>query len=197
VLADPPESGTLGDRLFQHRRRVDEHAIAEFPDHVPDPLCQSLQSLAHQLVIVPAERIARDEGPGGIGELLFHIRVSFGEIVHASRNDAAGAGNQLGRPRSQGTVPRHVVHRAVPAVGQPLQQPGLCLTEVDIAYSDLLKAERAAPGLDLSGEDCELGGRQWQGHHGSADMERYRRSRYRVDLVLFPIRRGGFGPGDL
>ncbi len=32
VLADPPESGFLGDRFFEHRRAVDEDAVTERSD---------------------------------------------------------------------------------------------------------------------------------------------------------------------
>ena len=60
VLADPAESGVARERFLQHRRRIDEGAIAERADFVGDAVGQFLQAAAHHLVVVAAERVTRD-----------------------------------------------------------------------------------------------------------------------------------------
>ena len=58
VLALPAQARFLRQRFFQHRRRVDKSAVAETADGCFDPGSQALQSVAHQSVVIPAQRIA-------------------------------------------------------------------------------------------------------------------------------------------
>ena len=66
VLADPAETRLLGQRLFQHRRRVDEDAVAEGADGRGDAVGELLQAAAQHLVVVAAQGVARDVGAGGV-----------------------------------------------------------------------------------------------------------------------------------
>ncbi|MCY1446662.1 hypothetical protein D9M71_632450 [compost metagenome] len=82
VLADPAEPGLLRQGLFQHRRAVDEGAMAERADGLLDAIGQLLQTLADQLVVVAPQGVARHVGLVRTGQHLGHARVA-GQVIHA------------------------------------------------------------------------------------------------------------------
>ncbi len=151
VLADPAEPGLLRGGLLQHRRAVDEGAETEGADHLLNALGQLLDALADQLVIIAAQRIARDVGLLRLGQALVHACVA-GQVVHAQGDHPQGAGYQLVGPRTLVAVGGHVVHLALVALLQPALQVGFVLGQVDAGDAYLLKAELTPPLLDGLGE---------------------------------------------
>ena len=61
----------------------------------------------------------------------------------------AAAGYQFGRSTAAGAVARHVIHAAVMAGCQPLQQKGFIVIQLRVGDADLLEAEFLTPALDL------------------------------------------------
>ena len=62
---DPLLALELGQRLFQHRRRINKHPVTEGPTMVLYPVCKFLQSFTHQFMVVTSQRIARNDTSGG------------------------------------------------------------------------------------------------------------------------------------
>ena len=170
VLADPAEAGLFGDGLFQHRRTVDEGAMAKRADDRLDALGQLLQALAHQLVVVAAQRVARHVGLLGLRQALGHPRIA-GQVVHTQRHHAQRAGYQLIRVRALAAVRGHVVHLALVAGIQPALQVRLVLAEVDVGDADLLEAQLAPPVLDGLRQLRKIG--RGVGHGGAARQGRW------------------------
>ncbi len=152
VLADPAETGIACQRFFQHRRAVDKGAVAEFSDLIFNFIGQLLQAFAHHLVVIPAQRIARD-----IAQIRI-IQHGFGQlgvgrvIIHAHRDHPQSTGNQLGGAAASGTMVGHIGHFAVSALLQPVEQMGLVFDQFGCADLGLLKTEFARPGFDLVSE---------------------------------------------
>lgn len=156
MLADPAEARIPRKRLLEHRRSVDECAVAEVADPLFDPRREALQALAHELVIVAAERVSGDVAERGIFQhLLRGSRVS-GLIVHADRNDAQRAGDELGGPRPKSAVSLHVVHCAMTALLEPALEALFVFGELHGRDADSLKPELKAPAPDFAGELGEL-----------------------------------------
>jgi hypothetical protein len=102
VFADPAQAGLLRQGFLHHRGRVDEDAVAIGTDQRPDALASALQALAQQLVIIPAEGIAGDEGRGRAPPAAPRSgldRCGLGQVVHPRTTDhTQGAGNQFRGP---------------------------------------------------------------------------------------------------
>ena len=147
----PIQPGLLGQGLFQHRSAVDDGAVAERADGFLNAIGQELHALAHQLVVIPAQGVARYVGFFGLCQALRHLCVA-GQVVHAQRDDPQRAGHQFVRPRAFAAVGGHVVHLALVARCQPGLEMRLVLAEVDAGDPHLLEAELAAPLLDGVGE---------------------------------------------
>ena len=81
-----------------------------------------LQPMADRLVIVPAERIARDICQLAITQYVEGIGGDR-PVREAGRNDRQGSREQLLRGRAQRRVFGHIIHFAVPAQRQPAHQP--------------------------------------------------------------------------
>ena len=152
VLADPAESRALRERLLQYRGRVDEDPVAEGADGRGDALGQLLQPAAQDLVIVPPQGIARDEGVGRVRQGRRHGRGRLRQIVEARRDHRAGAGDQFGGAGAARAMAGHIVHVAVVAECQPVGQMGLGGAQVRIRDADLLQAQFPAPVLDRRGQ---------------------------------------------
>ena len=149
VLADPAQPGLLGQGLFQHRRAVDEGAVAERPDARLDAPGELLQAPAHELMVVAAQGIARDVSEAGIAQYLMGRAAVRRQVVHAYRDNAPRARHQLGRSRAPQAVPCHVVHLAMPARRQPALQMGFVLGQVGVADAERIEAQLRRPGTDL------------------------------------------------
>ena len=156
VLADPSESCLFGERLFEHRRRVDEDTVTVSSDGLLDTLRELCKPSAHQLVIIASECIAGNVGKRGILDECEQFLVFIREIVHADGNDAAGVLDEQFRPAAHGAVTLHVVHLSVIAVVQPPVEAIFRDSKVGIGNSDLLEAEFFAPGPDFCGKLCKI-----------------------------------------
>src|SRR6056297_2856710 len=126
VLAYPAQPGLGRQRLLHHGCRVGEHAVAERADFGLDLLRQLLEPASQRLVIVAADRIARDAGLVRLSQKRFERRC-------------------VGRQGAFATVARHPVHVAMLALGQPLIQLTLGVGQVGIGEPDLLEPEFGAP----------------------------------------------------
>ena len=69
------------------------------------------------------------------------------QVIHACRDNAHSAWNELFGARPFQAVSLHVIHLAVKLSGEPLRQTGLGLIQIDIADARLLKTEFLAPRL--------------------------------------------------
>ena len=166
VLADPAQPGVARQRLFQHRRGIDVGAIAEIPDHAADPFGQFLQAIAHQLVVVAAQRVARHVSGIAVAQHLPRVCGAGRGVIHAHGDDALRAGLKLRRAGAPGTVPGHVFHLAVPLGFQPALQVLFVIDEFHAADAGVGEAEFARPALDVRGEGGVVGcfGRERHGH---------------------------------
>ncbi len=152
VLADPAESGIARQGFFQHRGRVDKCAVTEGADRFTDSIGEFLQSIAHQLVVIATQRVTRYVTKSGVIEHLPGIVRRGRVVVHAHRYDAYGSWMQFGRPTAFDAVTLHVIHVAVVPGSEPVQQMRLVAIEIRGGYSDLLKAQLAAPATNVRGK---------------------------------------------
>ena len=152
VLAAPAQARLGRERDFEHRRAVGEHAVAEFAHGIADAIDQPLQPRAQYLVVVATQRVARDVRGRSIGQDRARIGRRGRPVIHACGDDANGARHEVGRAGARGAVPRHVVHRPVPAGGEPAQEVGLFCRKFGVADADVLESEFSAPERDLPGE---------------------------------------------
>jgi tRNA threonylcarbamoyladenosine biosynthesis protein TsaE len=107
-------------------------------------------------VVVTPPRIHRHNALGGAlqaTEFDGLPRVARGcgsrQVIHARRDDADGAGNQLGRPRALEPVRGHVVHVAMKTCPQPGEQSGLGRGQVNTGYANLRESKLTRPCLNL------------------------------------------------
>jgi ADP-dependent NAD(P)H-hydrate dehydratase / NAD(P)H-hydrate epimerase len=152
VLADPAESCVARKRTLEHGCRVDKGAVTEWADLVGDAPGQCLKPVAHELVIVTAKGVARDVGALGVGKNIPAVARAIGQVVHAHRNHTQGAGYQFVGSAALAAVAGHVVHFAVAAGIEPVEQMGFVIREIHAGNSELLKAEFACPLLQSDGQ---------------------------------------------
>ena len=141
VLADPAESRIAGQGFLEHGSRVDVHAIAEFSDPRLDAIGKVLQRVAHDLVVVACQRIARDvaefsacqHGVGGCGV--------GGPVIESHADRTNRPGPQLRRTRAARAVAGHVVHLAVASGLEPAQQMVFVFGEFEMRDSECRKPE--------------------------------------------------------
>lgn len=110
VLANPADTSFFRERFFEYRRAVDERAIAELANPLLNAFRQFLQFVAHQLVIVAAEGIARDVGERVMIQQLAGLLLRLRQVIHAHRNHADRAGHQLAGATAFAAMARHVLH---------------------------------------------------------------------------------------
>jgi len=168
VLADPAKPGLFGQGLFQNWRAVDEGSVAKGANGLLDAVGQRLHTLAHQLVVVPAQGIAGHVGLLRLGQALRHLRVA-GQIVHAQRDDAHGAWDQLLGVGALAAVRPQVFHLPLITGVQPALQVVLVFAQVDTGDADVGKAQFLAPQLDVVGQCVEVrcgGGHGWASNTG-------------------------------
>ena len=162
VLALPPDPGFRRERHFQHRGAVGEDAIAEIPDRVMDARRELLQLAAQYLVVVAAERVARDEGLGRLAQDLFAGPRRRRAVVHPRSDDAQRARKERARARPGGAMPCHIIHLAMPARGEPIEQTPLRDAEIGVRDADLLESQREAPIPDVRGQRRPIGFGRWR-----------------------------------
>ena len=156
VLAAPALPAARGQFGFEHRGRIGEDAVAELLDLRGYFFTQRLQPAAHDLVVVTPPRIDRHDALKGAlqttelnGLPRVADRCGRRQVVHARRDDADGAGNQLGRARAFEAVRGHVVHVTVESCGQPGEQSGLGRRQVDTGDANLRESKLTCPRLNL------------------------------------------------
>ena len=121
VLALPADPGGGGQRLFHHRRGVDEH-LELAPGLLDQPAGERFERLLDRLVIVAALRIDRD--PPGRAVAGKRHRVVVGRVAHAQRDRRLRLRPQRVRRNPLVSAPLDPFHRPVAAVGDPLHQMG-------------------------------------------------------------------------
>src|SRR5256885_15347865 len=147
MLAAPADAGPRRELHFHHRCGIGEPAVAERTNRLLDAYAQRLQTITHQLVVVAPARVLGDIGTRAVSErTLFIFKGSC--VVHAAGNYAQRPGLELGRPRAERPMARHILHFAMPALLQPFEQPRLRRRQDGIADADRLEATFEAPGLD-------------------------------------------------
>ena len=159
VLAAPALPASGGQFSFKHRGRIGEDAVTEVLDLRSDFFTQCLQAAAHDLVVVTPPRIDRHDALGGALQAteldgLPGVACSGGrrQIIHARRDDADGAGNQLGGARALESVRGHVVHVTVESCGQPGEQSGLGRRQVNPGHANLRESKLTRPSLNLKNQ---------------------------------------------
>ena len=190
VLAAPAEPGLGGERHLEHRRAVGEYAIAELADLVADRRGEALQAGAQNLVVVAAQRIARDERPARIGKHVVGRARRRRQVIHPRGDDADGAGNEFRRPGAGHAMARHVVHRAVAARGEPLQEVRFFGGKFHVRDADLLEARFAAPLHNPRGErrPVAIGVRRRAGDRGGWRGLYHARQAYPIGGIRYSVR---------
>ena len=92
--------------------------------------------MAHQLVIVAAERVARHIGDGLVAERPLRVLGSIRPVIHACADAAHRARDKLRGSRSLAAVPAHVPHLARETRSQPIEEAGFVLGEIDVRNAD-------------------------------------------------------------
>ena len=121
VLALPAKAGSLGQRLFHHRRRIDEDLHITAACARDEKARQLLQLALDDIVIIPVAGVDGNIAPVRVGKVL--QRIPGRAIVHGQHDDGAHL-----RPQHAGAgtpVCRffHPAHGAVMAIGEKLCQP--------------------------------------------------------------------------
>src|SRR5690606_10937079 len=152
----PAEPGVARQCALEHRRRIDEHAMAEGTDAFGHLGRQALQALAHELVVVAPQRVARHVGALAVGQRAPGL-VGILAVVQADGNHADGARNQFRRARALQAMPGHPVHVAVQAARQPVVQVGFVAGEVDAGNAAALETRVARERADRLRQGVEVG----------------------------------------
>ena len=169
VLADPAQAGIARQRALEHRRGIDEHAVPEGTDVTGDVVRELLQAVAHQLVVVAAQRVARDVGTLGVVQGGPRLGIFLGAVVQPDRNHPHRAGQQFLRPRAHCTVPRHPLHRSVQALAQPIGQVCLVLAQLDAADAAALETGLPRKLANAQRQLRQVGGGNGFGHGASIE----------------------------
>ena len=155
VLADPAEAGIAGEGFLEDRRTVGECAITRGAGRGRDALRESREPAADHLVIVAADGVTGDVPKHRVGEHRPWISAAR-PVIHACGDDPHRARHEFRRSRPPGAVAPHVLHLALAASCQPLEQVLFVGRQLGCSDADLLEAEFLAPGLDLLGERSEI-----------------------------------------
>ena len=147
----PADTRFRGELHFEHRCGIGEHSVAEGTGSFGDAIAKRLQARTQHLVVIAPSGVMSDRGAlrlryGALGHLA--------QIVHSAGHDAQRARLQLGGASAQRAVALHVVHLAMPAAGEPFEEPWLGRRQVGIRDTDSLEAELPAPLLDPFAKPC-------------------------------------------
>ena len=122
VLALPADPRRLPQRLFHHRRGIDEHLELAIGPPPHQPAGQRLQRLLHHIMVIATLRIDRNARPFGIiGQ---RQRIGMGGITHPQHDHASRLGPQALRPLPLVGAGGHPFHPAMVPFPQPLVQTG-------------------------------------------------------------------------
>src|SRR6266513_1326878 len=164
VLADPAEPRVAGQRLLEHRRGVDAHPVAERSDALLQLSGERGERAAQGLVVVAPESVTRHVGEPPVLEHRACVTRLSRPVIHARAHDAHRTGVQLLRAAAHEAVALHVVHLAVEAVAEPLEQMPLVLGNVDAGHAERIEAERAGTLAELASQRVQIkGGRARHG----------------------------------
>ncbi len=146
VLADPAQSGVARQGFLEYRRAVGVDAMAVRAGQGGQEIRQLLQGLAHEPVVVAAERVARH-----IGEA--RVRQHRARIAAQIRAAAPLA------------MARHVVHLPVTPGLEPGGETPLILLQLDAGDADTGKTQFARPRGQLLADSAQVV-RQCGSRHG-------------------------------
>ena len=119
VLALPAEPGGFGERLFHHRRGVDEH-LEIAPRFGREPAAERLQLALDDIVIVAPLRIDRDAPDIALpGQ---RERIGCGRVAHAESDNARDLRPERCRAFAMMRARLHPDHVAMLPLGEPLAQ---------------------------------------------------------------------------
>jgi tRNA threonylcarbamoyladenosine biosynthesis protein TsaE len=159
VLAAPALPASGSQFGFKHGGRISEDAVTELFDLRGDFFAEGLQAAAHDLVVVTPPRVHRHDALGGAlqaaefdGLPRVSRRCGSRQVVHARRDDADGAGNQLGRARALEPVRGHVVHVAMKTRRQPGEQSRLGRSQINTGDANLRESKLTRPRLNLKNQ---------------------------------------------
>ena len=150
--------------------------MPERTDDLGDAVGEALQSLAHQLVVVAAQRVARDVGAFAVVQRRPGF-VAVASVIQADRNHAHRAGMQFVRARAQLAVACHPVHRSVEPLREPVAQIRFVLAEFHAGDAAALETElarqfaHARRECAVVGRGVGQGGGEYGGVHGIASIE--------------------------
>ncbi len=102
------------------------------------------------MIVAPA-RVPRDVSARGIGEGDALVRFPR-RVIHAATDDPQRSLEERRRTRTERSMPRHIIHLAVPAPFQPSGESRLGGSKVGIRDADRLEAEFRSPLPDSRGE---------------------------------------------
>ena len=113
-------------------------------------------------MVIAAERVAGDECLRRLAEDRVACTRGRRTIVHARADDADRPGNEIGGSGAGRPVPCHIIHRAVPARGEPVEQSSLVDGEIRSGDADFLEAQRLTPAANVGGERRPIGLREFR-----------------------------------
>jgi hypothetical protein len=142
VFPDPAEARLARERALEHGSGIHEHAISHRADVCLDVVGQALQRAAQDLVIVAAQRVARDVRGFRVRERVASRPGIRWPIVHARGQDPHGARHQLFGARALRAVFVHVVHLAVAAGVDPAIEIARVDVKRHIGDAESLEAPR-------------------------------------------------------
>jgi len=154
VLSLPADPGSGGQLLFHHRRRVDACARHSIGTLLANPVRQGVQAFLDDLVIIHAQRVARD-APMPMALVLRHRRQRH-VIVHRHADHAARPRHVHGWIGPLVEAPRHPRHRPVLSLVQPAPQVIPILRRLGPRDPHQLKPQLARTRLDRAGEHVRI-----------------------------------------
>ena len=120
VLALPAQSGPGGERFFEYRRAVGENPVAHGTADLDDTIGVTLQTLAHELVVIAPQRVAGYVGAIGMIQQLEHVLLRLDQVIDL----------------------------AVKIGLDPLPVSGMLRIEIGIGDADLLKSQLETDAFD-------------------------------------------------
>ena len=145
VLALPAQARAGGEGDFHHRRAVGEHAVGEGAELARHAIGERLELAAQDLVVIATQRVARNEGALAIGEDGLGVEGAGGPVVQAHAHHGERPGHQLRGAGPASAVACHIIHGAVPAAPEPVEQRGFFRVQARARDRDRVEAQLAAP----------------------------------------------------
>ena len=192
MLATPAHAGLGRQFDFHDGRAVGEHPVPKRRD-LGDAIAQVLQPAAQHLVIVAAERVARNVRATAVRQDVPTVGDLRGKIIHPDADDAHGARHEFRRPCAPCAVRRQVIHVALPSARQPFLQARLRLAKVAIGNANLLKTQFRSPLANSPNEPGRITGGRFRLQRFQLDRAA-RKSSFRVSPCFIRKKCSGSTP---